>query len=70
VHINADHLLRNHRAGIIRVRGAGPWLLMLGTKYPFTDLTMTVSMSVAGMRETDPTDIVLELPLRCGTDTQ
>jgi hypothetical protein len=34
VHINADHLLRNHRAGIIRVCGAGPRLLMLGDKIP------------------------------------
>ena len=34
VHINADHLLRNHGAGIIRVCDAGPWLLMLGDKIP------------------------------------
>src|SRR5258708_37295457 len=34
----------------------------------FTDLTMMSSMSVAGMRETDPTDTVLDSPLRCGSE--
>src|SRR5258706_8905148 len=34
------------------------------TSCSFTDLTMMSSMSVAGMRETDPTDIVLDSPLR------
>ena len=38
------------------------------TRCSFTDPTMMSSMSVAGMRETDPTDTVLDSPLRCGSE--
>ena len=32
VYINADHLLRNHHAAIVRVCAAGTWLVVLGDK--------------------------------------
>src|SRR5258708_39964476 len=32
VHINADHLLHNHHAAIVRVCAAGSWLAVLGDK--------------------------------------
>src|ERR1700680_1422330 len=36
----------------------------------FTDLTMIPSMSLAGMRETDPTDAVFDSPFRCGSGAE
>ena len=32
VHLNADHVLRNHYAAIVRVCAAGTWLVALGDK--------------------------------------
>jgi hypothetical protein len=32
MHINADHLLRNYHAAIVRVCAAGTWLAVLGAK--------------------------------------
>src|SRR6266478_4677505 len=61
--------MRSTCSAITTPRSSACALLELGspcwaTRCSFTDLTMMSSMSVAGMRETDPTDIVLDSPLR------
>jgi len=53
VHINADHLLRNHHAAIVRVCATGRWLVVLGHKmliHRSDNVTFDVGCGNAGDR--------------------
>ncbi len=53
VHINAEHLLRNHHAAIVGICSVGTWLAVLGDKmliYRFDNDVFDVGCGNAGDR--------------------